>query len=236
MKQLFFKNSIDMKGFTLVEMLVSSSIFASLVIMATGALFSAQALNTRVQQTQIILDGVNVSMETMVRDIRYGYNYHCTQSFSTTTPPANNELRRSCPLEVDVASNPTAFAGKALIFHPVGVVDDTARVAYFIKTTGENSSIQKATCNPNPPGPCVWASSVEQITGDDAYIDNLSFFVTGANSSVAGDGTNYGVIPPSDDTQPLITILVGGKTKPSDRSRTVPFSVQHSVISRTIDN
>lgn len=229
----FFTNSIQTKGFTLVEMLVSSAIFASLVVMATGALFSAQSLNTKVQQTQIILDGVNLSMETMIRDIRYGYNYHCAQTFSTSSPPANFDLRRSCGLEID-GSNPTAFAGKALIFHPVGIADDTARVAYFIKTSGSNSSIQKATCNPNPPGPCVWDDEVAQITGDDAYIDNLSFFVVGANSSIGSDGTNFGNT--ADDMQPLVTVLAGGKTKPSDATLPVPFHVQYSSVSRSIDN
>ena len=237
--KLFFSilsKSKSVPGFTLVEMLVSSSIFAMMVLIATGALFSAQNLNTRVQQTQIILDGINLSLETMVRDIRYGYNYHCAQDFSTSTPPINDDLRRSCALVID-GSDPTAYAGRAIIFHPVSASGSTARIAYFVGPLGQGqgSAIFKATCNPNPlGGACIWADNVEQMTGTDANIQNLSFFVVGANSSTALDGTNYSNA--SDMMQPFVTILVTGKTNPTDGTAPVPFSVEYSTASRTIDN
>lgn len=234
---------IKTQGFTLVEMLVASAIFAGVVVMAVGALFQAQSLNTRVQQTQIILDGANLSMETMVRDIRYGYYYHCADSFSTSTIQAQEfHHRRSCPLDISM-SNPSSFVGRAIIFRPVSMANDTDRVAYFLETKGLNSRIMKATCegtDPGDPSKCVWNPNTEQITGDDTYIESISFFVTGANSSVAGDGTNYAGplpgVPIGDDLQPIITILVNGRTRPGDGTAGVPFHLQFSTVSRTLDN
>ncbi|MDQ5962601.1 MAG: Prepilin-type N-terminal cleavage/methylation protein [Patescibacteria group bacterium] len=236
-----FSIKTSTKGFTLVEMLVASGIFAGIVVMAIGALFQAQRLNTRVQQTQIILDGANLSMETIVRDIRYGYYYHCADGFSTTTIQAQEfHRRRSCPLDLTML-NVNSFVGKALIFHPVNMVNDTDRVAYYIEERNGNSRIMKATCEGTDPGDvskCLWNQSSEQITGDDTYIESLSFFVTGANSSVATDGTNYqgAGAPTGDDIQPIITILVSGRTKPGDGTATVPFHLQFSTVARALDN
>ena len=220
-----------LQGFTLVELLVTATIFSFIVITATGALFQAEHLNTRVQQQQIVLDGVNLSMESMVRDIRYGIYYHCsTSSFSTSTPPVNFDLRNNCPLTLD-GSSPK---GQVIIFHPVGMTNDADRVAYYVKQVGMQSSIYKATRVVVLGVTCTWQNEEEQITGDDVYVDGLSFFTTGVNSA-SNDGTNIGVT--TDNIQPLVTIVIRGKTKPMKTSDvSVFFSVQHSVVSRVLDN
>lgn len=228
------KNKLEVftQGFTLIELLVAATIFSFIVITATGALFQAQHLSARVQQQQMVLDGVNLSMESMVRDIRYGYYYHCTTgSFSTTTPPANFDLRTNCPLALDG----TLPKGQAIIFHPVSMSNDGDRVAYYLaSTTPLTSSIFKATCTVIIGVTCTWASDVEQITGDDVYVDTLSFFSVGANSAT-NDGTNLG--GSTDSIQPLLTILISGKTKPNKkRDVSVFFNIQHSVVSRVLDN
>ena len=220
------------QGFTLVELLVTATIFSFIVITATGALFQAVHLNTRVQQQQVVLDGVNLSMESMVRDIRYGYYYHCeTVSFSTTTPPANFDLRTGCPLQLDG----TLPRGQAIIFHPVGMSNDGDRVAYYVQKIGfMQSSIFKATCTVLVGLSCTWNPDVEQVTGDDVYVDTLSFFLTGANSAT-NDGTNLGGV--TDTLQPLIMIAIRGRTRPDRVGQTaVFFSIQHSVVSRVLDN
>lgn len=217
------------KGFTLVELLVASTIFSMVVVTATGALFQAQHLNTRVQQQQIILDGVNLSMESMVRDIRYGFYYHCEKAaFSTST--ANLGLRDNCPLALD-GSLPY---GQALVFHPVGMPNDADRVAYYVKQTQFTSSIYKATCIVTGGPGCVWNAADEQITGDDVYIDRLAFFVVGANAGT-NDGTNLG--GSTDTLQPMATIIISGRTKPNNRNfAPVFFHIEHSTVSRVLDN
>lgn len=227
----FFRTLLQKRsrGFTLVELLVASTIFSMVVVTATGALFQAQHLNTRVQQQQIILDGVNLSMESMIRDIRYGAYYHCEKvAFATTT--ANLDLRDNCPLALD-GSLPY---GQALIFHPVGMPNDGDRVAYYVKQTQFTSSVFKATCVVMVGPACTWNAAEEQVTGDDVYIDRLAFFVVGANAGT-NDGTNLG--GSIDTLQPMVTIIISGRTKPSNRSfAPVFFHIEHSAVSRVLDN
>jgi prepilin-type N-terminal cleavage/methylation domain-containing protein len=233
MKYIFLQKNKKkcIRGFTLVELLVTATIFSFIVITATGALFQAQHLNTRVQNQQIVLDGVNLSMENMVRDIRYGFYYHCsTSAFATSTPPASFDLRNNCPLTLD-GSLPK---GRTIIFHPVSMSNDGDRVAYYIKRSETNSMIYKATCSVVSGVNCTWQDEEEQITGDDVYVDNLSFFTVGVNSST-NDGTNLAAV--TDTLQPMVTIIVRGRTKPTKIGEVpVFFSLQHSVVSRVLDN
>ena len=79
MKYLFkFKSKKSLKGFTLIELMVVIALFSTIMTVAIGALFSAQAVNVKLQQTQIVIDGINLAIEEMVRDIRYGSQFYCT--------------------------------------------------------------------------------------------------------------------------------------------------------------
>jgi prepilin-type N-terminal cleavage/methylation domain-containing protein len=219
-------HTLTAKGFTLVELLVASTIFSFVVIVATGALFSAQELNTRLQQTQIILDGVNLSMETMMRDIRYGYYYHCATAYDEI----GSSLRKSCPYD----ATGIVPGGQALVFHPADALNDSTRVAYFASTTSNGTTaIYKATCGGGT-NPCTWQPATEQITADDVNINKLSFFVVGANTAIGDPVVDDSST--SDTLQPFITVIVSGTTKPSGKARPVTFRVQESAVSRIFDN
>jgi prepilin-type N-terminal cleavage/methylation domain-containing protein len=205
-----------MRGFTLVELLVAMAIFITVITIATGALFSAQAINVRLEQTQVILDEVNLATEMMVRDIRYGTTFYC----DTTSPGASVPTsRKSC-------AHPAG--GTVLIFRPAVALSGSTnqlndRIAYYIS----NGILYKKE----------YSSGGEvrtfQMTSSSINVSNLTFFVTGAQSTT---GTNdFSSL--SDINQPLVTILISGMTVPR-RSNIppVPFSVETSASSREIDN
>ena len=209
----------SMRGFTLVELLVASSIFSVVVIIATGALFSAQNVNTRLQQTHIILDGINLSLESIVRDIRYGAVFHCGQTYNET----DFEKRKSCPLNLA----PLSVPGKALVFRSARSVSPYDREAYYI----EEGSIYKNVCVAAG-STCTWGTPL-QITGSDVVVDTLSFFVSGAHTSTGGSNDVGG---DTDSTQPIITIVIGGITVATGKAQQVKFRVQSTATTRSLDN
>lgn len=65
------------KGFTLIELMVSISIFMMIMLMAMGALFISLDAVRRVRAGQSAVDSVNYAIESMTRSIRLGTSYYC---------------------------------------------------------------------------------------------------------------------------------------------------------------
>lgn len=63
------------KGFTLIEIMVSVAIFAVVVMIAIGSIISILDANRKAQSLNVIMNNLNFSFESMIRDIRTGSNY-----------------------------------------------------------------------------------------------------------------------------------------------------------------
>lgn len=214
MKYFFFtkyKKSLHVQGFTLVELLVATAVFIFVITLTTGALFSAQTLNVRLQQTQSIMDSLNLGVELMIRDIRYGSNFYCTSTVQ------NIAGKKSCPHSASGSQ-----AGSVLVLSPPVALKGssnvaTDRVIYFVA----NGILYK---NEYPTGSS--ARTNIQITPNDVTVTAISFFVTGAESVLEGD-TN----------QPVVTFSVHGATIPAKQSeRPVEFNIETTVVPRAIDS
>lgn len=199
------------KGFTLIELMVSMAIFTSVAVIAVGALFSAQAINERLEQTQNILDGVNLSTEMIVRDVRYGSIFYCTTGSAVPEPVPSTRLDCEYP-----------DGGSVLVFRPnlglSGTTDQSQdRVAYYLS----NNVLYK---NEYPYGA---ASRTYQITSNDVRINSLAFYVKGAASSLDAS---------PDYNQPVITLVLAGVTVPQKASQLpVSFTIETTASSRTLD-
>jgi prepilin-type N-terminal cleavage/methylation domain-containing protein len=64
-------------GFTLIEVLVSVSIFSMVMLVATGAVFSIVAANKKTHALKSVMTNLNFALESMTRDIRVGSKYGC---------------------------------------------------------------------------------------------------------------------------------------------------------------
>lgn len=62
-------------GFTLIEIIVAVSIFVIVIMIAVGAVLNAVDANRKAQNTNVIIDNLNLSFESMIRDLRTGKNY-----------------------------------------------------------------------------------------------------------------------------------------------------------------
>lgn len=217
------KNSKNYRGFTLVEMLIVLGLFSFIMTLSTGVLYGTQAVNVKLQETQSILDNVNLSMDAMSREIRYGSDFHCgpTVPSALINQEASSTLRKNCSYY--------SGGGKFLIFKPVDAASSTDRVAYYASTTKNGDVILKDEY-------VGGATSTYQITANDVKVKSLMFYVVGANSTSDSVPPTSNVYGATDFVQPLITIDLSGETKPvmSDASST-KFIIQLSVSARSLD-
>ena len=83
---LFFKKEKKIKsGFTLIEVLIASAIFAVVMLITSGAILSVFDANRKSQNLRSVMDNLNYSLESMTRSIRFGYNYHCDKTVTPTS-------------------------------------------------------------------------------------------------------------------------------------------------------
>ncbi len=80
------KNKIKKeKAFTLIEMLISISLFTIVVTISFSALFSIMNANAKAKTMKLVINNLNMAMESMTREIRVGYRYTCSSAPSPTT-------------------------------------------------------------------------------------------------------------------------------------------------------
>lgn len=64
-------------GFTLIELMVSVSIFTMVMVISMGTIITVMDANRKSQTLRAVLDNLNFAMEGMTRNIRFGYDYNC---------------------------------------------------------------------------------------------------------------------------------------------------------------
>lgn len=70
-----FKNKIDKKGFTLIEMMVAVSIFVIVAFIVVSTLLTMSYAYKKAQKMRLIMDNFNFSLQAMSLGIREGINY-----------------------------------------------------------------------------------------------------------------------------------------------------------------
>lgn len=211
MKRALLTTRFQVRGLSLVEILVVLGLFSGVATISLATLFNTQAINVKLLQSQAILDNVNLSLQTISREMRYGSDFYCTSYLETVTPT----LRKGCPKSLG--------GGTVLFFQPVEAVDERDRVAYFIN----RGILYKREI------PFVGASTTYQMTSEDVYITHLQFFVEGANTSTGMQD----VLSSLDYTQPRISLFISGRAKVSRGTDTpVPFYIQTQISPRVLDN
>jgi type II secretory pathway component PulJ len=211
--KIFLYLTKKVKGYSLVEILVVLGLFSSISTLSLGALLNAQSVNVKLQETQAILDNMNLSIQTITRDIRFGSNFNATTTSSNNASQiVISTKRRNCVNGCTV-----------LIMKPADAVNSLDRVAYYLS----NGVLYKGTY-PNS-GP----TETLQMTSDDVNISSLTFYVDGAQTFDSSNDDNDAF----DYKQPLITILLSGSTR-TTKSNATPstFNIETAVSARELDN
>ncbi len=74
------------RGFTLIELMVSISIFSLVMFVSMGAILSVVDANRKSKTLRAVMDNINFTLEGMTRTIRFGDRYHCGSSGDTSAP------------------------------------------------------------------------------------------------------------------------------------------------------
>ncbi len=74
------------KGFTLIEIMTAMSIFAVVMTISMSSIVGIFDANRRSKAIKDVMSNLNLSMESISKELRYGKNYHCSSSGNITTP------------------------------------------------------------------------------------------------------------------------------------------------------
>lgn len=154
-----------MRGFTLVELLISVSIFATVMVMSLGALLAMSESNRRVESMKSVINTLNFALDSMSRSIRTGYSYECDPlSFTDSTSPED------CPSD---PSTKFAFTNS-----------DGVSIGYCL------GRIDSLICDESSEATAILRSEdggpLAPITSREVVIEDFAFYVIG---SLPGDNT-----------------------------------------------
>ena len=155
------KNAQLRGGFTLIEMMVSVSIFVIVAMVAVGALLAVNDTNRKSQRIRLLMDNLNFSLETMARELRLGSTYHCDISAPPVTSPK------------DCTAESIAFLD-----------EDRHLVEYRVNTVARAleraESLDESASSLGPFEPVTFPVSA---TGRGVVIDHVTFAVKGSADS-----------------------------------------------------
>ncbi len=190
-------------GFTLVEVMVSLMIFLVVVLASVGSLYSVNNASRKSQAMRSVLDNLTFGIESMSRTIRTG-SYVVCGGLSNTSGDANCTFASQTPSD-------TLLVGSTLGVIPVG---DTELVEYqLVRTADAIGTIQKRVEQGG-----VWSNWLD-ITAPEINVQNLSFYVDGANAD--------------DGVQPNVSLFITGVAVAGEE--TAPFAVQTYISQRTAE-
>lgn len=87
MKIVMFKKKKKKTGFTLIETMISITLFSAVMTIAIGALMIIIDASKKAKTIQSVVNNLNIVIEGMSREIRVGYDYSCgISSFAGITP------------------------------------------------------------------------------------------------------------------------------------------------------
>lgn len=159
---MFLRSRQQHKGFSLIEVLVSLSIFTIVVTICITTLYSLIDANARTRNVQSVVTNLSYTLDSMVRDIRTGTDYYC----DGTSLPISGKATQDCP------TGETLFSfnegGRSLTKNA-----SSPRIAYRLYDDNGRGVIQRRLGND------LWID----ITAEDINITKLLFFVEGTQRS-----------------------------------------------------
>jgi len=194
-------------GFSLVELMVSLTIFAIVMTVSIGTLLVMIDANSKAQSLYSVMTNLSFAVDNITRNIRTGNEHYCDPSVSATGN--GNALPGGSPGGLDCAE------GHAIAFSPGTYSGGVERIGYrYI----DGKSIEQKQDMTAAPGSWI------NITGDEVTI--TAFDVVVANTDTYWGG--------GDMEQPEISLFIKGYVNNGLDTNT-DFSLQTKVVRRILD-
>jgi prepilin-type N-terminal cleavage/methylation domain-containing protein len=139
------------KGFTLIEIMTAVTIFAIVMTISMGAILGVFDTNRKSEALKAVMDNLNLAVESMSREIRFGTNYICNPTLPIIEPMPN-------PTNCSTSPGGDAIGFKA---------NDGRIIVYQLS----GDTIEKSTDG---------GGNFLPVTAEEIRISELSFYVLGA--------------------------------------------------------
>lgn len=158
MNKFFIKNKILKmnKAFTLVELMVATTLFTIIMLMGVGSLVSSSGSARYAGKLRVAVDNVNFAVESMARELKTATKYYCTSSTYNLS---------------DTTSVQDCNGGNLIAFVPQQTAGAALRVSYGIS----NSRIERCEY--------ITSTTCAYLVSSDVSIQSLKFYVKGADAS-----------------------------------------------------
>ena len=157
-----FKKKGDLvSGFTLIELMIATTLFTIIMLMGVGALVVSSNSAKASQKLRIAVDNVNFAMENMTRELRMGTHYYCDSSYNM----ADNNAVRNCEGEGIMAFNSPVIEGsyyRVGYYRKARTIDGVADGTYTLQRCDTVSN------------------ACSDIVSPDVNIETLKFYVKGS--------------------------------------------------------
>lgn len=196
-------------GFTLIEMMVSVTIFSIVMLVSVASILAIVEANRKAQSLKSIVNNLNFTMETISRNVRVGTTLHCFVAGNGAIP----NTVASGPQDCNAGGDALALEAQ---FGVSGDPDD--QVVYRLY----DGTIYRHVGLPGlPPTASSGAGSIAvPLTAPEVTIEHMRFFVDGNTLNAEGE-------------QPRVRITIQGYAEVG-RERT-KFNLQTTVVQRILD-
>ncbi len=190
--------------------MVSVSIFAMVMLIATGSVFSIVEANKKTHSLKSVMTNLNFALESMARDIRVGFHYACdsvTLSETKNCSSGGVTFRFKANRDVDGVS----VGGDSGSYNASDMNHD--QIEYSLSS---DFRIMKR----------IYGGGAEAlaITASEIHVSSLKFYVTGAG----GTGTD------GLSKQPKVVITIQGYAG-TDTTKS-SFNIETTLSQRAIDS
>lgn len=218
-------------GFTLIEMLVSLSLFTIIVTITVGTLLVLLNSNRNLASGQSLMDTLSFSLDSMTREIRTGRQYFCgsTNSINASvggyqmfredtggSPNRHEEIGnnvRNCPL----GKESSRYHGVSIIESDDSVTGSAnTRILYYYDAGDGTTPGRLMRRIGNNPAESILSSNIDVV--------DANFFVSGTERLAGGGSANT--------EQPTVTVLIEAAAinNPADT-----ITLQTTVTQRELD-
>ena len=200
----FQKNTT--RGFTLIELMVSLSIFAITIMISVGTLLIMIDSNAKAQALYSATTNLSYVLDSMTREMRMGYNYYCADGGKKDDlfPTGGDKFAECAEVDGEAIGDFIAFTREV----------DGARVGYALDADGK--IYQKI--DPD-------FDSWEAITSSDLFVESFEVEVKGAEPYIPDE---------NDEDQPTVRLRIRGYVN-NGLDEDTTFDIQTRISQRRLD-
>ena len=149
-RQIIVTGNSMKKGFTLIELMTALSIFIVILTISMSSILGVFDANRKSRSLKTVLNNLNLAVETMSKEMRFGKNYHC--GLGTVTSPQNcpsgdtlvsflssSGIQITYRLNAGSSEKQTGSRGYMAITAPEIVIDD---LVFYTIGAGTSDSLQ----------------------------------------------------------------------------------------------